>query len=71
MKVKLCIIFKIIVIHILTINKEYKKLHFIRYLKVKKMTHYFLNHPDMNMLELDHGIIVAGSELVNASTCLY
>ena len=38
MKVKLGTTFKIIVIHILTINKTYKKLHFIRYLKEKKMT---------------------------------
>ena len=45
MKVKFCIPVKVIGIHILTINKEYKKLHFLRYLKKKKKLLYFLNYP--------------------------
>ena len=51
MKVKLCTTLKIIVIHILTINTVYKTLHFIRYLKEKKITHYFLNHPAVDVLK--------------------
>ena len=41
MKVKFCIPVKVIEIHILTINKVYKKLHFLRYLKKKKNLLYF------------------------------
>ena len=50
MKVKFCIPVKVIGIHILTINKVYKKLHFLRYLKKKKKLLYFWNYP--NMLDL-------------------
>ena len=45
MKVKFCIPVKVIGIHILTINKVYKKLHFLRYLKKKKKLLYFWNYP--------------------------
>ena len=45
MKVKFCIPVKVIEKHILTINKVYKKLHFLRYLKKKKNLLYFLNYP--------------------------
>ena len=45
MKVKFCIPVKVIGIHILTINKVYKRLHFLRYLKKKKKLLYFLNYP--------------------------
>ena len=41
MKVEFCIPVKVIGIHILTINKVYKKLHFLRYLKKKKKLLYF------------------------------
>ena len=41
MKVKFCIPVKVIGIYILTINKVYKKLHFLRYLKKKKKLLYF------------------------------
>ena len=41
MKIKFCITVKVIEIHILTINKVYKKFHFLRYLKKKKNPLYF------------------------------
>ena len=47
MKVKFCITVKVIEIHILTMNKVYKKLHFLRYLKKKKNPLYFWNYPWM------------------------
>ena len=48
MKVKFCVTVKVIEIHILTINKVYKKLQFLRYLKKKKNPLYFLNYPESN-----------------------
>ena len=50
-KVKYCITVKVIEIHILTINKVYKKLHFLRYLTKKKNPFYFLNYPMTTNLE--------------------
>ena len=41
MKVKFCIPVKVIEIDILTINKVFKNLHFLRYLKKKKNLLYF------------------------------
>ena len=51
MKVKFCIPVKVIGIHILTINKVYKNLHFLRYLQKKKKTSLFLKLPLLVSLE--------------------
>ena len=41
MKVKFCTIVKATEIHILALNKVYKMLHFLRYLKEKESTLFF------------------------------
>ena len=52
MKVKHCTTFKIIVIYILTINKVYKKLHFITYLN----SLFFKSPPYPHMRVISYGL---------------